>query len=147
MATAAVAGGGSRYPAPRCRVVSGHTACRSSAHGTHTRAVDYRIETFEGQASTNFGFLTARGCTQSSTRTGDDSRRPFSLTVTFHGAEVRVETMLVLEVAGDDSVVTIVETLGERWELPSASAHKGHEMRKALMSHADEVRQILAAAN
>ena len=76
-----------------------------------TVAVNYRVKSFEGAATTAFAFLTDLGFEHSTSHSGDQSRRPFALTVAFVHPSARVETMLVLESMGDDSVETSVNTL------------------------------------
>jgi hypothetical protein len=108
--------------------------------------VDYRAKSFEEEATRAFAFLAELGCERHASGVGEPSRRPFAQTIVFHGPDVRVETTLVLEFGGDDSVVTTLAIPDGLHQLPELVARKGHEMRKALATHAGEVQRLLATA-
>lgn len=106
--------------------------------------MDHRVKTFEDEATRAFAFLGELGCEHQGSAAGEPSHRPFAQTVTFHGPGVRVETTLVLEFGGDDSVATTLAMTDATYQLPELVARKGHEMRKALAIHAGEVQRLIA---
>jgi hypothetical protein len=108
--------------------------------------VDHRVKTFEDEATRAFAFLVELGCERHASAAGEPPHRPFAQTVAFHGPDVRVETTLVLEFGGDDSVATTLATTNGIHRFPELVARKGHEMRRALATHAEEVRRLLATA-
>lgn len=109
----------------------------------HTRAVDWRVKTFESEARAAFDYLVEDGFTVDVEPSGDPARRPTRVELRFLSSAACVETRLVLGLAGEDEVVTDLVTTSGSNEIGTAPAHKGHEMRKALHSHAEEVRRLL----
>jgi hypothetical protein len=61
----------------------------------------------------------------------------------FIGTQATVETELSLGLAGEDAIYTTLLTTQGSSKLGPSVAHKGHEMRKALLGHAAQVRDIL----
>ena len=108
-----------------------------------THLVDWRVKTFESEASAAFAFLLKQGFTASTDPSTDAERRPTSIAVKFVGADSTVETALSLGLAGEDGVYTALLTTDGSFELGPSVAHKGHEMRKALLTHAAQVRDLL----
>lgn len=107
--------------------------------------MDSRVRTFEADAAEAFRFLDDLGFNRSSSM-GDSARRPFTLTVMFRHPSAQVEARLALGFAGEDSVNTVVRTLGGVRELTPHVAHTGREVRKALALQAGEVRQLIGPA-
>lgn len=110
----------------------------------HTGWVDWRIKSFEAQARSAFAFLTADGFALEMEPGGDHSRRPTALTLRARSVDATVETSLVLGFAGEDGIHTILQTVSGRSEFGPTVAHKGHEMEKALRTHAEGVRAALS---
>jgi hypothetical protein len=105
--------------------------------------VDWRVKTFESEARLAFGFLIDQGFTVSASAPTAVTRRPTSLTVRFLSSGATVETELALGLAGEDGIYTCVITTQGSFEVGPSIAHKGHEMRAALLAHAAQVRDIL----
>lgn len=109
----------------------------------HTETVDWRVKTFEPEAVSAFAFLTDRGFAHNTEKPADMNARPRSIVVRFHGPDMVVEVRLDLAFMGEDTVVTAVQTVDGPYEFGPATAHKGHEMRKALGEQASEVRRMI----
>jgi hypothetical protein len=105
--------------------------------------VDWRVKTFESEARMAFAFLLDQGFTATVQSPADVRRRPTSLTLRFISAHVTVEPVLSLAFAGEDAIYTTVLTPEGSSTLGPSVAHKGHEMRTALLAQAAEVRAIL----
>jgi len=104
--------------------------------------MDFRIKAFEDLVKDAFAYLGDLGFEAQYVPPGQTDRRPISVAVVFRRMGVEVETSLVLGFAGEDSVETIVRLEDGEHALPSATAHKGQEIRKSLGFHAEAVRVL-----
>lgn len=107
--------------------------------------MDWRVKSFEPEARAAFAGLVDRGFAVMSERLEDPGRRPAKVTVRFIGPDERVETSLVLGFAGEDGVHTTLLTTTGSSDFGPSVAHSGHEMKKALMEHAEAIRAALAS--
>jgi hypothetical protein len=106
--------------------------------------VDFREKTFAAETGHRFGFLVEAGFVALPVELPETTDRlPRSTKVRFHGPDARVEVCLALAFAGEDVVATRVETVKGRFDLGPTTAHKGHEMRKALDGQARQVADLL----
>jgi hypothetical protein len=106
--------------------------------------VDFREKTFAAETARRFGFLVEAGFVALSVELPETTDRlPRSTRVRFHGPDARVEVCLGLAFAGEGVVATRVETVKGRFNFGPATAHKGHEMRKALDGQARQVADLL----
>ena len=106
--------------------------------------MDWRRKNFEAEARSAFGFLVDQGFQVGTEPLPDLQRRPVSITVNFHGADARVDTSLVLGFAGEDAVHTTLTTVVDSRVFGPTTAHRGHEVKKALHAHAQSVRAALS---
>ena len=106
--------------------------------------MDFREKTFAAETAHRFGFLVEAGFVALPVELPETTDRlPRSTSVRFHGPIARVEVRLALAFAGEDEVATRVETVNGRFEFGPTTAHKGHEMRKALDVQARQVADLL----
>lgn len=99
---------------------------------------------FETAARAALAFLTEQGFTVPTEGPVDARRRPTRVTVRFHALGTTVETSLALGFAGEDSIQTSLLAVTGSKEFGPAVAHKGHEMKKALLVQAEGVRAALS---
>jgi hypothetical protein len=110
----------------------------------HHVGVDFREKTFAVEVGHRFGFLVEAGFVALPVELPETTDRlPRSTSVRLHGPEARVEVCLALAFAGEDVVATRVETVKGRFDFGPTTAHKGHEMRKALDVQARRVADLL----
>ena len=105
--------------------------------------MDWRVKTFESQATEAFAFLLDQGFIAAAESPSDVDRRPATVAVRFIGPDTSVETALSLGFAGEDGIHTTVLTTEGSSEFGPSVAHKGHEMQKALQAQAAQVRTLL----
>jgi len=105
--------------------------------------MDWRVKTFEPQATKAFAFLLDKGFIAAAESSPDVERRPATIAVRFVGAGTTVETVLTLGFAGEDGVHTTVLTTEGPSEFGPSVAHKAHEMEKALRAQAAQVQDFL----
>ena len=109
-----------------------------------TAPVDWRVKTFESEARAAFAFLTEQGFTVGVELPDDLHRRRASIVERVQAPLTTVETSLALGFASEDSVQTTLREVTGSTEFGPAVAHKGHEMKKALLAQAEGVREALS---
>ena len=105
--------------------------------------MDWRVKTFESQATEAFAFLLDQGFIPAAESPSDVNRSPATVAVRFISPDTSVETALSLGFAGEDGIHTTVLTTEGLSEFGPSVAHKGHEMQKALRMQAAQVRTLL----
>lgn len=105
--------------------------------------MDWRLKTFESQATVAFAYLLDQGFIATAESSPDVNRRPATVAVRFISADATVETTLSLGFAGEDGVHTTVLMTDGSSEFGSSVAHKGHEIQKALGAQAAQVQNFL----
>jgi hypothetical protein len=105
--------------------------------------MEWRVKTFESQATEAFAFLLDQGFIAAAEFPSDVDRRPATVAMRFISPDVRVETALSIGFAGEDGIHTTVLTTEGSSEFGPSVAHKGHEMQKALQTQAAQVRTLL----
>ena len=101
------------------------------------------MNSFESEAGAAFAFLLDQGFTANTEPSPDPTRRPTAVVVKFTSADSSVVTALSLGFAGEDAIHTTVLTTDGTVDLGPSVAHKGCEMRKALLAHAAQVGKLL----
>jgi hypothetical protein len=105
--------------------------------------MDWRVKTFESQATEAFAFLLDQGFIAAAESPSGVDRLPATVAVRFISPDTSVETALSLSFAGEDGIHTTVLTNEGSSEFGPSVAHKGHEMLKALQTQAAQVRTLL----
>ncbi|WP_421735201.1 hypothetical protein [Cellulomonas sp.] len=110
--------------------------------------MDAREEAFEAEVRDRFEHLVDAGFLPLPiTRPAAGGRRPRELSVCYQSENARVDVALVLGFMGEEFVVTRLTTTASRYEFGPATAHKGHEMRKALDAQSRLVAATLRAGS
>jgi hypothetical protein len=110
--------------------------------------MDFRLKTFAAEATSRLEFLVSEYGFAEPEITGDDPNRAPQVMVRYTRSDAEVETSIVLWYMGEEYVTTLlcrkdVADADGRITVGTNTAHKGHEMRKALDRQTAALRDLL----
>jgi hypothetical protein len=111
--------------------------------------MDVRVKTFTAEAVGRLGALLDQQGFVGPEVEHEQGSHPLVIRVSYHRADVSVETCLVLAYAGEEYVQTVLRWHPRHADTPQQAeagfntAHTGYQMRRALDRHVETVREAL----